>query len=229
MSRVIVGILIVIGFLVIGLTDTGLNDMLDRDKLFPPKNENTVNDNHSLFPNRDNDNNEESNQDAENMELEPSMKEYGLSRVVDGDTIIVIDPENGEEERVRLLLIDTPESVHPNGLIEAYGVEASDYAKEYFKGVRRVVLDIGEEERDKYDRLLAHVFVNGENFNLHMVEEGYARIAYVNEPNTKYLDEFKEAQQKAEKAKKNIWSIDGYVTDNGFDMSVVDEEYEEAS
>src|SRR5699024_6778221 len=102
---------------------------------------------------------------------------------------------------VRLLIIYTPESVHPNGLIEAYGVEASDYAKEYFKGVRRVVLDIGEEERDKYDRLLAHVFVNGENFNLHMVEEGYARIAYVNEPNTKYLDEFKEAQQKAEKAK----------------------------
>src|SRR5699024_9991397 len=69
--------------------------------------------------------------------------EYVLNRVIDGDTISVISPETGKEERVRLLLIDTPESVHPDGLIEAYGLEASDYAKEYFKNTKTVTLELG--------------------------------------------------------------------------------------
>src|SRR5699024_7126424 len=132
--------------------------------------------------------------------------------------------EDGTEERVRLLLIDTPESVHPNGKVEPFGVESSKYAKDYFKGVRKVTLEIGEDPRDKYDRLLAHVFVDGENFNLHMVEQGYARVAYVYEPNTKYVDEFRRAEKEARNRGKKIWSIEGYVTDDGFDMSVVEEE-----
>ncbi|MYL43920.1 hypothetical protein GLV99_20300 [Virgibacillus massiliensis] len=43
------------------------------------------------------------------------------------------------------------------------------------------------------------------------IEEGYARVAYVYEPNTKYLDEFREAEEKADQEGNNIWSIDGYV------------------
>ena len=66
------------------------------------------------------------------------------------------------------------------------------------------------------------MWVDGENFNLHMVEEGWARVAYVYEPNTKYVDEFREAEQRAKEKGLNIWSIDGYVTENDFDMSVVD-------
>jgi len=154
--------------------------------------------------------------------LELKTDEYKLVRVIDGDTIVV-ETEDGKEERVRLLLIDTPESVHPDGLVEAYGVESSNYAKEYFKGVDTVRLELGEDKWDKYDRLLAHVYVDDENFGLHMVEEGYARVAYVYEPNTKYVDAFRMAEKKAKNAKLNIWSIDGYVTDKGFDMSVIDD------
>ena len=169
----------------------------------------------------DSTNNKDTNNDSKGVEV-------NLKRVIDGDTIIVEYPDKKtnkvKEERVRLLLIDTPESVHPTEPIEAFGVEASDYAKQYFSGVKKVQLELGKEERDKYDRLLAHVWVNGENFNLHMVEKGYARVAYVYEPNTKYEFEFRKAQEKAKKQKLNIWSIDGYVTDKGFNMSVVDQD-----
>lgn len=142
-----------------------------------------------------------------------------IARVIDGDTVIVLNSD-GVEERVRLLLIDTPESVHPNGKVELFGPESSEYAKEYLKQGQKVTLEIGNPQRDKYDRLLAYIWVDGVNFNQHMIEKGFARVAYVYEPNTKYLNEFLEAQEKAKEEKLNIWSIEGYVTDDGFDMTV---------
>lgn len=149
-------------------------------------------------------------------------EEVVISKVIDGDTIDVIRPD-GKSERIRLLLIDTPESVHPDEPVEKYGPESSDYAKDYFNVGDDVILEIGNPERDKYDRLLGYIWKDGVNFNKHMVEKGYARIAYVYEPNTKYLDEFEKAEKKAKENKDKIWSIDNYVTYDGFDMSVVDE------
>src|SRR5699024_8417041 len=64
------------------------------------------------------------------------------SRVIDGDTLLVTDSE-GEEERVRLLLIDTPESVHPDEPEEKYGPESSDYAEHYFDIGDKITLEIG--------------------------------------------------------------------------------------
>lgn len=146
--------------------------------------------------------------------------EAEIVRVVDGDTVVVKTNE-GVEERVRLLLIDTPESVHPNKGKELFGEEASDYAKEILQEGDVVTLEVGNPDRDRYGRLLAYIWVDDMNFNQHMIEKGYARVGYVYEPNTKYLDEFELAEREAQKKKENIWSIDGYVTDDGFDMSVV--------
>lgn len=159
-----------------------------------------------------------SNNKNEDKEILKS-EEVIVSRVVDGDTIIVTNAE-GKDERVRILNIDTPESVHPTEPEQKFGREASDFAKEYLEG-QKVEIERGNPEKDKYGRTLAYIFVDGVNFNRLMLEEGYARIAYVNGSNTKYLDEFKQAENKAKKQKKNIWSIPGYVTDQGFDMSVV--------
>lgn len=154
-------------------------------------------------------------------DTEIEQDEAIVVRVIDGDTISVLTAE-GDEERVRLLLIDTPESVHPTDPIEKFGPESSEYAKDFFDKGEKVTLEIGEKERDHYGRLLAYVWKNGINFNKHMIEKGYARIAYVEEPNTKYIDEFREAEIKAKKEKVNIWSVPGYVTDDEFDMSVVE-------
>lgn len=106
-----------------------------------------------------------------------------IGRVIDGDTVLVINNE-GKEERVRLLLIDTPESVHPTEPEEKFGKESSDYAKSYLKQGQKVVLERGNPEKDKYGRTLGYIFVDGVNFNQHMIEKGYARVAYVYEPNT---------------------------------------------
>ncbi len=143
-----------------------------------------------------------------------------ISRVIDGDTVIVRMPD-GSEERVRLLLIDTPESVHPTEPVQKFGPEASAFAKETLKTGDKVTLEKGNPERDRYDRLLGYIWVGDTNFNQLMIEKAYARVAYVYEPNTKYIEEFREAEQKAKDKKLNIWSIPGYVTEKGFDMSVV--------
>src|SRR5699024_8528862 len=67
-------------------------------------------------------------------------------RVVDGDTVIV-QTEDGEEERVRLLLIDTPESVHPTEPEQLFGKESSEYAKEILREGDVVELEVGNPER----------------------------------------------------------------------------------
>lgn len=133
-----------------------------------------------------------------------------IDRVIDGDTVIV-EFDNGQTERIRLLLIDSPETVHPEKEPQPFGEEASEYAKEILQEGKEVELEKGNPVRDNYDRLLAYIWIDGHNFNQLMIEEGYARVAYVYEPNTKYLGEFEEAEQQAKKEGKNIWSIDGYV------------------
>lgn len=149
--------------------------------------------------------------------------EAEVIRVIDGDTIIVKTDE-GVEERVRLLLIDTPESVHPTEPEQLFGKESSDYAKEIIKEGDVVTLEVGNPERDHYDRLLAYVWIDDVNLNQLMIENGYARVGYIYEPNTKYLKEFEKAEINAKNKKEKIWSIDGYVTEDGFDMSVVNKE-----
>lgn len=155
-------------------------------------------------------------------DTKPSLNENEaiVAKVIDGDTITVIS-HDGKEERVRLLHIDTPESVHPNKPPQKYGKEASDFAKKYLKSGKKVTLVTGKPVRDKYDRILAYVFVDGININKLMVEKGYARVAFVDDPNDLYVKELKTAEKQAKKKKMNIWSIDGYVTDKGYDMSVV--------
>ncbi|MFD1067263.1 thermonuclease family protein [Oceanobacillus locisalsi] len=132
-----------------------------------------------------------------------------IERVVDGDTVIV-HLEDGTRERVRLLLIDTPESVKPDTEVQPFGEEASDFAKEFMQEGETVELERGNPERDDYDRLLAYIWVDGENVNQLLVEEGYARVAFVYEPNTKYLSELEETQEEAKENEENIWSIPGY-------------------
>lgn len=218
----IIGIALVVVIIIVGFTDNGLNDYFggEGESIFGGTTTEEVDDGNTSQSKSDSDTDKEKPKITDDDKVLKKDEAF-LQRVIDGDTIIVLT-EDGVEERVRLLLIDTPESVHPDGEIEKFGPESSDYAKEYFKDIRKVTLEIGEDERDKYDRLLAHVWVDGENFNLHMVEEGWARVAYVYEPNTKYVDEFREAEQRAKEKGLNIWSIDGYVTENDFDMSVVD-------
>lgn len=145
-----------------------------------------------------------------------------IVRIVDGDTLIV-EFNNGVEERVRLLLVDTPESVHPNKPVEPLGIEASEFAKESMPPGETVYLEMDKDERDRYDRLLAYVWIDDVLFNEELIENGFARVAYVYPPNTRHVDRFYDAEDRAKQKKAGIWNIEGYVTDEGFNPDIVEE------
>lgn len=99
-------------------------------------------------------------------------------RVVDGDTVVVRG--GGREETIRLLGIDTPESVKPDSPVECFGPEASDRAKELMPrgaGIR-VETDPTQERIDDFGRTLAYVFLDSEprSVNERLVQEGFARV-----------------------------------------------------
>ncbi|WP_368074231.1 thermonuclease family protein [Bacillus cereus] len=128
--------------------------------------------------------------------------------VIDGDTIKV---SIGKRiEKVRFLLIDTPETRHPKKGVQPFGPEASDFTKKHIKIGDTVQLEKDVSERDKFGRLLAYVYVNGEMINEMLLKEGLARVAYVYVPNTRYIDKFKELQEKSRQKKLGIWSIENY-------------------
>ncbi len=136
-----------------------------------------------------------------------------VTYVVDGDTLDLII--NNKEERVRLLLVDTPETKHPSKPVQPFGPEASQFAKDTLEG-KEVTIELDISERDKYGRLLAYVWIDGKMFNEMLLEQGLARVAYVYAPNTKYVDQFYEIQKQAQKQGIGIWSIENYATEEGF-------------
>ncbi|PJN87304.1 nuclease [Bacillus sp. mrc49] len=169
-----------------------------------------------------------SNGDVQSSTDSPVNEEKGetftakIVRVVDGDTV-KIKLENGNEETVRLLLIDTPETVHPSKPVQPFGPEASKFTKELMPAGSTVEVETGIGERDKYGRLLAYFYVNGKMVNELLLEKGLARVAYVYAPNTKYLDELESIQKQAQKERIGIWSLEDYATSKGFDDSKTDE------
>lgn len=130
--------------------------------------------------------------------------------ITDGDTF-KIKGEDGKTEKVRLLLIDTPE-IGNNP--EPFALEARDYTSELLKG-QTVHLEFDESERDQYGRILAYAYVGDKMVNEVLLEQGLARVA-VFPPDIKFEKEFRAVEQQARKAKRGVWSIENYVTDRGF-------------
>lgn len=128
-------------------------------------------------------------------------------RVVDGDTVRI--NLNGTEETIRLIGLNTPETVAPNRPVECFGREASARAHDlldnqavYFEA------DETQDTRDRYGRLLGYVwFEDGRLFNMQMIAEGYA-YEYTYDRAYKYQSQFKAAQRDAEAENRGLWSPD---------------------
>lgn len=128
-----------------------------------------------------------------------------FSKCVDGDTIKVIKDE--KEYTVRMLAIDTPESVHPTKGVEYYGKEASEYTCNKVTNAKKIELEYDEnsDKTDKYDRLLAWVFVDGTLLQKELIEKGYAKIAYLYD-DYKYTKELESAQEQASIKNIGVWN-----------------------
>jgi micrococcal nuclease len=125
---------------------------------------------------------------------------YQLKRVVDGDTIIVFP-----ELVIRLIGVNTPETVKPEHPVEPLGPEATAFTKHFLAG-GTVRLSFDRERVDRYGRFLAYVWVGDEMLNEALLRAGLARY----EPQFRYSESvkrrFRQAQQDAKQAGLGIWS-----------------------
>src|SRR5881392_3119357 len=127
-----------------------------------------------------------------------------VERVIDGDTVVVRLP--GGHERVRLVGIDTPETVDPRKPVQCFGKEASNRTKALLPKGTAVRLERDVEARDHYGRLLAYVYrvADGTFVNLSLAEDGYAQALTI-PPNVAYADRFAAAVADARRAGRGLW------------------------
>ncbi|HEY3765894.1 MAG TPA: thermonuclease family protein [Gaiellales bacterium] len=130
-------------------------------------------------------------------------------RAIDGDTILV-QGAGGRVEDIRLLGIDTPETVDPRKPVQCYGPEASAFMKHLVTG-RAVTLRYDRELHDRYGRFLAYVWLSGTRplfVNAELVRRGFART-YPFPPNTAHADLFAALERSAAVAGRGLWHACG--------------------
>jgi micrococcal nuclease len=132
----------------------------------------------------------------------PASDTAQVRRVVDGDTILLTSGE-----RVRLIGVDTPESVKPGTPVQCYARRASAFTHALLDGGQRVRLVYGAERRDRYGRLLAYVYRarDGLNVGAELLRHGYARTLEI-APNTEHATEYARLESGARRAGKGLWS-----------------------
>jgi len=138
-------------------------------------------------------------------QTDPEYKYYSITSVVDGDTVkINID---GTIITLRLIGLDTPETVDPRKTVQCFGLEASNKAKELLSGKKvRIEKDSSQGDLDKYGRTLAYIYrEDGLFYNKYMIEQGYAH-EYTYDLPYKYQTEFKNAQKTAQANLMGLWS-----------------------
>ena len=141
-------------------------------------------------------------QAAESRETEPAARQ--VARVVDGDTLVL-----SPNDKVRLIGVDTPETVHPKKTVECYGKEAKEFTSSAVAGQKiRLVLDdtnAGRQHKDRYGRILGYVYLQaGMMLNVELIRRGFAH-AYTRFP-FHYLVEFRRLQQEARGRGVGLWS-----------------------
>jgi micrococcal nuclease len=128
-------------------------------------------------------------------------------RAVDGDTLEVA-LDDGSTETVRVIGVDTPETVKPDTPVQCFGPQASSFEHRTVEG-RRVRLVTGVEPRDYYGRLLAYVWVEGpsrERFlETELLRRGLARTLTFH-PNDRYALRFEKLERTASQAGKGLWN-----------------------
>ncbi|MFI5047032.1 MAG: thermonuclease family protein [Acidimicrobiia bacterium] len=127
---------------------------------------------------------------------------YRVVDVIDGDTIVV-RRAGGDDETVRLLGIDTPETHHPTKPVGCFGPEASAYTSRRLFGAV-VTLEDDVEGRDIYGRRLAYVYLDGARFNDELLRRGYARLLVI-DPNRAHARDMLDEELDAQRHRRGLW------------------------
>jgi len=136
-----------------------------------------------------------------------SKEEVTFFKCVDGDTAKF--EIAGKVYTTRFLAVDTPETKHPKKGEEPFGREASNYTCKRLKGAKKIELeyDADSEKEDKYGRVLAWIFVDGELLQSELIEKGYAKVAYLY-GDYKYTSILKLEEKMARVNKRGLWNDD---------------------
>ena len=128
-------------------------------------------------------------------------KWYEIEKVVDGDTVKLVGLGT-----VRLIGVDTPETVHPTKQVECYGKEATAKMKEFVTKTKvRMEYDDTQDITDKYGRYLVYLYTQDNTFiNLELIKQGYAH-EYTYSTKYKYQTDFKQAQNYAKDNMLGLW------------------------
>ena len=135
----------------------------------------------------------------------PDMLGYTIVKVIDGDTVDI--KKDDVIQKVRLIGINTPESVDPRRGVECFGAEASDYMKSIASD-REVYIELDDTQSkyDKYGRLLAYIYLtDGQMLNRKMIAGGYAHEYTYDKP-YKYQKDFKDIEKFAKNNSRGLWS-----------------------
>lgn len=142
--------------------------------------------------------------DAPAVAVVPGAFDATVVRVVDGDTVIAQVGGRGPKLRVRLVGVDTPETVKPNTPVACFGHQASSFTRSLLQG-RRVRAAYEQERTDSYGRQLWDLWLpDGRYVQGLLVASGAAR-AYPYRPNTTYADVLADAQRRAERERRGLW------------------------
>lgn len=139
------------------------------------------------------------------LTVNAEREEIEFDSCVDGDTIKAkID---GEVSTIRFLAVDTPETVHPKKKAEPYGKEASNYTCNRVKNAKKLEIeyDPGSDKLDKYKRTLGWIYVDGSLLQKELIEQGYAKVAYIY-GDYLYTNELKNVEKNIKEKKIGVWN-----------------------
>lgn len=177
------------------------NTILNSTSIAANQNSNSSNTKENSNKTKSNTNNSSS---SNSNEIKPNGKITNLTvkRVVDGDTLVL--EKEGTEYKVRLIGVNTPESVHLDKTKNTeFGKVASEFTKKRLEN-KTVDIEFDAGPTDRYGRLLVYLYVDGVSYNEVLLEEGMAQVM-IYSPNVKNAELYKSIEKVAKDKKVGLW------------------------
>lgn len=177
------------------------NTILNSTSIAANQNSNSSNTKENSNKTKSNTNNSSS---SNSNEIKPNGKITNLTvkRVVDGDTLVL--EKEGTEYKVRLIGVNTPESVHLDKTKNTeFGKVASEFTKKRLEN-KTVDIEFDAGPTDRYGRLLVYLYLDGVSYNEVLLEEGMAQVM-IYSPNVKNAELYKSIEKVAKDKKVGLW------------------------
>jgi len=159
---------------------------------------------------------------ADNCSTPATAEPVQVRYVHDGDSLVL-----GDNKKIRLIGINTPEIAHQKQPTQALAIKARDRLRQLlFQQGNRAQLIYGEQQHDRHRRNLAHLWLaDGNNLAAELLREGLGWTIAI-PPNVRYLDCYLESEKTARTASCGVWHHPDYVARDSGGLSLRDEGFQ---